>query len=220
MVYCHHVDGRITKFNPQENLKEYKPHASGNLAENMKETLLAIESVDKKRDKLEKKLDQYEYLLKQVNIAATLYRQFVNSLETGSRPKFTNKDYVCPVPCSFRARLPEGENYDHIFIDCEISNEISQSLSCDWSVMVTVDSTNSNEDSITRSLKLNKELNHSQSLTLTVPISPKLILFEMEVTVSLVLQVTLKDNFLERYNGICKTENIDPDKVLFSAKKC
>ena len=198
MIYCHHVDGQESKYNFSEELAEYQPYTSGNLSETMKETLISIESVDKKKDKIEKELKQYEYILRQINIAATLYREYDKLLGAGLKQKVINKDSRFLVPSRFKVRLPEGEMCDDILIDCEVTNQMSHSLSCDWSVMVTVEPANRNEDSVTRTLKLNKEFCHSHCLTLTIPINPRWILSQMVVTVSLVLAVNFRTELEQR----------------------
>ena len=200
MIYCHHVDGQESKYNFTEELTEYQPNTSGNLSETMKETLISIESVDRKKDKIEKDLKQYEYLLRQINIAATLFREYDKLLGAGLnlKQKVINKDSRVLVPCRFKARLPEGEMRDDILIDCEVTNQMSLSLSCDWIVMVTVEPANRNEDSVTRTFKLNKEFCHSHCLTLTIPINPRWILSEMVATVSLVLAVNFRTELEQR----------------------
>ena len=51
----------------------------------MKEMLLAIDLVDKKREHIRQRLTKFEYMLKQINIATTLYRQYITELQQGQK---------------------------------------------------------------------------------------------------------------------------------------
>ena len=51
----------------------------------MKEMLLAIDLVDKKREHIRQRLTKFEYMLKQINIATSLYRQYITELQQGQK---------------------------------------------------------------------------------------------------------------------------------------
>ena len=113
------------------------------------------------------------------------------SLNSDSGGRISNIDSGASFKCKCKARLPEGENCDRIWIDCEIGNQMVFSLSCDWSVMVTIRPTNSSEDCVSRSYKLYDEFVPSHCLTISIAVKPKLILHGFDVTVSFLLRISL-----------------------------
>ena len=196
-----------------------KPSGGGNFADTMKETLLGIETVDRKKVEIDKQMAHFELLLKQINIAATLYRQYITSLDKHAKYDFNTTDVTVPVKCLFKARISEGETPNNILIDCEITNLMPCSLSCDWGVMVTVEPTNSNEDSVSRSFKLDSDFGTSQSIIVSIPVNPKLILAEMKAAVFFILQLSFKNRETVRLCVPVHQRSIDALYFLYSDRQ-
>lgn len=194
VLHCCRFDGKVTTLNTAENIKDYKPYVGCNFADTMKETLLAIDSVDKKKGEIDRQLQHYEHLLRQINIAATLYRHYITFHDKQLKSKGAATEENVPVKCIFKARIPEGEKCDFILIDCEITNQMPCALSCDWSVLVTIDQTVGSQNSISRAFKLDKDLGPSQSLTISIPVDLKSTLFEMEASLFFILRLQFKDS--------------------------
>lgn len=194
MLHCSHLNGRTTRLNTAEHFKDLKSNKGVNFATTMKETLFGIESIDRKKEEIDKDLALFEILLKQINIAATMYHHYMTSLDKCSGYDMSAKDRTVPVKCMVKARFPDGENVNKIMLDCEITNQMPCSLSCDWSVMITIEPTNSNEDCISRSFKLDKDFRIGKSFIISIPINPKLILAGMKATVFFILQLSFQGN--------------------------
>ena len=193
MLHCSHLNGRTTRLDTAEYFKDLKANIRVNFATTMKETLLGIESIDRKKEGLDKDLAQFEILLKRINIAATMYHHYIVSLDKCFEYDMNTKDRTVPVKCMVKARFPDGENVDKIMLDCEITNQMPCSLSLDWSVMVTIEPTNNNEDCVSRSFKLDRNFGAGQSFIISIPINPKLILAGMKATFSFILLLNFKD---------------------------
>ena len=216
MLHCSHFDGRTTGLNTAEHFRNTQPNKQANFANTMKQTLLGIEEIDGKKEKIDKELVQFEIVLKQINIAATLYQFYIKSVKRCQQNEIDTKNGTVPVTWVFKARLPDGENIDTIMLDCEITNQMPCSVSCDWSVMVTVEPTNKNEDCLSRSFKLDKDYGSTQSFVISIPINPKLILAGMTASVFFVLQLSFQDSETVSLCVPIYTQSIDVLYFLYS----
>lgn len=173
-------------------------HVSGN--KQLKDILTSIDDVDTSRELVKIRNKAQVHKLRQLGIASYMMGLYENrkhdrlnevtvNLRFKTFPNESKLESRFPVNVVCKPKLSESVEEDMFRMDCEITNQLSVTLSSGWSIAASVSSTVDAKEVVTVSRKLECDWkgNETITLSLTIPFNKILIGCRLDVTAVLLV---------------------------------